>query len=267
MDFKITFSKTIVAGTVALLMSQSAGAALYISPADGLVWDKEPAANTQVKAKPASKEAPAEPAAKATEPAGEEVKAETAAKEPKAEPVSAPRKDAVIGFGSQIPLELAIKQVVPQGGCWKVNIDRDVSGRKVSWSGGDEWQSILNRVAGQHGFKAHIDEANCVIGIAPDGELAKQYAKPHVNVWHLDPAKSLRENLSAWADQAGWHLAWDTKMDFPIEYPARLFGPLAGEEGAVAQVLNTLLNSASPLKAEFKLGNRVIWIKESGFNR
>lgn len=60
-----------------------------------------------------------------------------------AAPVSAPVTDDVLtGFGSDLPLAIALQQVLPAG--YKVSFTKNVfPGTVVSWNGGKPWQDVL----------------------------------------------------------------------------------------------------------------------------
>lgn len=74
----------------------------------------------------------------------------------------------VSGFGKDMPLMTALKQVVPNG--WKAtkvgNVDLN---KKVSWRGGESWIAILDDLAGQNHFAANVNWNTKVLTITPVG--------------------------------------------------------------------------------------------------
>lgn len=60
------------------------------------------------------------------------------------------------GFGSDIPLYFAVRQIVPEGKAivFGEGIDQD---KIVSWSGGADWLSILKRTATDQGLTVQVD--------------------------------------------------------------------------------------------------------------
>ena len=58
---------------------------------------------------------------------------------------SARAADAIEGFGNNVPLALAVRQIVPPGHevTYGPGIDRNA---RVSWSGGADWQSVLRHI-------------------------------------------------------------------------------------------------------------------------
>ena len=68
-----------------------------------------------------------------------------------AAPVAAMAEEGKIeGFGTDIPLSFAVKQIVPEG--FQVSFGTGVDqSAKVSWKGGDDWHAVLERMAsGSH---------------------------------------------------------------------------------------------------------------------
>ncbi len=57
----------------------------------------------------------------------------------------APQYANAVGFGKELPLELALSQVIPSGFNYELgqNIDQ---GRMVSWDGGEPWNIVLNNM-------------------------------------------------------------------------------------------------------------------------
>lgn len=152
---------------------------------------------------------------------------------------------ALQGWADQIPLSLALEQVVPSG--WKVETKGVDTTKTVSWKGGRSWHAIVGDLAYGNRFDARIDWVDQTVSLGPVGSLAPSMAgspapvrketgapetapvvaiapapavrpevvtTPVVNLppppppvvsWTLDPSMTLKENVEAWAKKAGWN--------------------------------------------------------------
>jgi len=74
--------------------------------------------------------------------------------------VNAP--DVIEGFGSQIPLAIALTQIIPAKYGYKFagNIN---PGRLVSWQGGKPWIQVLDDLLAAHGMRASISRNVVVV--------------------------------------------------------------------------------------------------------
>jgi len=74
-------------------------------------------------------------------------------------------------FGSDIPLESAAKQIVPEGYTvdYGAGVDRST---EVSWGSAADWQSALSSAVAKKGMKAEIGSGTVVIIKAPKAETA-----------------------------------------------------------------------------------------------
>ena len=167
-----------------------------------------------------------------------------------------------LGFGKDIPLSMAVKQIIPPE--YKVHIDYGLGDKLVSWSGGEEWQKVLADALDDHSLAYHVNENDLIVGISYDAELARYMALPVPQVWHLKDVQSLRENLAEWSERAGWKLVWELDVDYPIEHQATF----TGEFFKVFQVvIDRYKDFEVPLHAEFHTQNRVIEVTEAGYEQ
>ncbi len=171
-----------------------------------------------------------------------------------------------LGFGNNVPLSIAVDQIVPDG-CWKINIDDDLGDREVSWAGGKAWDQVLTESVKSAGLKIKINEAGCIIGIGNSLIIAEAMASSTSMVWHLKTDLSLSENLKVWAQRAGWKLQWDMSVDYPIEHSATLIGSFDGESGVFSRVIDSFVNANASIKAVLHESNRVIQIVEGGYEQ
>lgn len=77
-------------------------------------------------------------------------------------PDTEPKRDVVEGFGSDIPLIMAMHQIVPPGFGYSFENPVDPS-TKVTWDGGKPWNVILNTALAPHKLEAVISGKTVVI--------------------------------------------------------------------------------------------------------
>lgn len=150
-------------------------------------------------------------------------------------------KENVNGFADNIPLELAIQQVVPEG--WSLLYSDDVPRDKlVSWRGYKPWARVMKDLA---------DAANLFIEIQIDGSkilISKSNQKNKLGTlvhkasststktyamesksWHFRKGQYLSDEFSRMVGSVGWTLDWglgDTK-DWMIEADIIINGSLS----------------------------------------
>lgn len=83
--------------------------------------------------------------------------------------------DVISGFGSDLPLVIALQQVVPPG--YQYSFANGVSpGVSVSWEGGKPWQRVLSDMLGTHGLGYRLQGNTVVIGAFASPALPQQAA-------------------------------------------------------------------------------------------
>jgi len=96
------------------------------------------------------------------------------------------------GFGRDIPLESAAKQIVPEG--WNVDfaegVDRQAS---VSWSSAPDWRSALTSAVSRRGYSAQFGSSSVVI--TKGGRVAQLPDAPK-------PVRKAKEDKPAEAERA-----------------------------------------------------------------
>lgn len=86
---------------------------------------------------------------------------------------SSPAMAAFEGFGQDIPLESAARQIVPEG--FTVDFGDGVDPKTpVSWSSASDWQSALRSAVSKRGYSAQIGSSTVVISKA--AEAPRPYA-------------------------------------------------------------------------------------------
>lgn len=95
------------------------------------------------------------------------------------------------GFGKDIPLEAAARQIVPQG--WTVDFGEGVDrNAKISWSGAKDWKTALSNAVASRGYVAQFGSSSVVI--AKGGRVAQAPDSPKTS---RRPAKESKESVSA----------------------------------------------------------------------
>lgn len=208
---------------------------------------------------------------------------------------------ALKGWADDVPLSLALGQVVPSG--FKVvKKDGFADDRLVSWKGGKSWNSVLSSLTFGYKFDAKIDWINQVVEIGPIGSIqassvpAKEVATatvvdlpaveaqrpavvarppvvapmPMVKSFATIPGRSLRENIEAWAEKESkntgltWTVVWEG-ADYPVVASATFNGDFNDPAGPIATIIAAYDDSDQPLIAELTLKDRVIHVKNRNY--
>ena len=92
------------------------------------------------------------------------------------------------GFGNDIPLESAAKQIVPEGYTvdYGAGVDKSTS---VSWGSSNDWQGALSSAVAKKGLKAEIGTGTVVIVKAPETS-----ARPYSSTPSRDMVQKKRDN-------------------------------------------------------------------------
>lgn len=166
--------------------------------------------------------------------------------------------------GNDVPLTSAVRQIVPQGGCWVLKVEPGIGSKPISWEGrGRAWRDVLERALRAEGLSVVMDAGTCTIAIARTQSLATSMLNGG-GMFTLNPSQTLRENLTRWAAESGWRLIWDVEgLDYIVEVDATLFGSFEGPDGVLAKVLNYYKDAETPLRGLFTAdgsGMRVVRI-------
>lgn len=205
----------------------------------------------------------------------------------------------VDGFGDDVPMSLAVKQIVPDGMRITFGNGVDVN-RTVSWNGGGgEWKTVLEGLARQNGLVTTYvgDEVRLTVQGAPSqvsampapaggksagitiepyrggGSAApaapeagwEEYKAPApapmAAAWQAPAGESLRTILSDWATRGGWSLAWETGFEYRINNPIAFQGNFVDAAGALVRSLRDVRPAVS---AEFYSVNKVLVVRSVG---
>jgi hypothetical protein len=184
--------------------------------------------------------------------------------------VPAPAAGATVqGFASQIPLALALRQILPVG--YNFSIDQDVSmDTLVSYKGGKPWRDTVGDMLATAGLAGReqgmtftvshvpmtVEADKGAIAPAPalslshsqNPALAMPYIAPVVahddvvpsfNVssadgWAAERGDTLRKVLTEWCRRSNVELQWQAEYDYPVEASVHFS---AGFEDAVRELL------------------------------
>lgn len=76
-----------------------------------------------------------------------------------------PAGEVLSGFAKDVPLVMALQQIVPPGYQYSFSTGVD-AGTSVSWEGGKPWQGVLSDMLGSHGLGYNIQNSTIVVGAA-----------------------------------------------------------------------------------------------------
>lgn len=156
---------------------------------------------------------------------------------------TSPATDIVHGFAKQVPLAVALRQILPAGYGFSVDPDVDL-GVLISFQGGKPWRNTLRdalepaglviREQGQMVAVGHAMVAASVstpiiapiptpqMVAVPAGTLAPVVATdsksvPAVEDWHAERGDKLHKVIESWAQRAGIELNWMAEYDYPLQ--------------------------------------------------
>lgn len=177
----------------------------------------------------------------------------------------------VEGFGKDIPLAIALRDIAPPNFAYAFN-PREIAGTKISWRGGKPWPEVLQAALAQQNLDAVIDGNNMTIfsrqaDIAPVTPIVTEQPQPSPTAdpvplvesnppvvaentnpvppvvdmkqnqkWSARPGSTLRQTLESWSKVAGTEINWSTPYDYPI-------GNAFYFEGSFTNAVDSLLSS------------------------
>jgi len=181
----------------------------------------------------------------------------------------------VLKGGSDVPLSTALRTILPKG--WHADKEHEVDfAMPLSWERGEEFTSVLTTIAYKHRLsiliswrskKIHVRAAceNKPLTLPRPADSKDATVKPMpsvatdtLNTWFLSTDKTLKENLQAWSQKAGWQVVWKIKdTDFRVTHNTTLKGSFME---AVEQVVTAYENGNTPISANLYDTDRVIEI-------
>jgi hypothetical protein len=215
-------------------------------------------------------------------------------------PAQSPAQVVVQGFGDNLPLAIALQQIVPVH--VHMDIDPTVADTMVSWRGGRQWKDVVSEMARSVNLVANIDDSTVTIrraavqhasagspmSILPGAASSQAGAvavtpvaapaplvnpsqitvgapivsKGSMEVWEVRTGKTLREELNLWAERAQWRVIYKMTMDYPIESSAVFVGDF---EEAVKKLMQAMQMAKPAPRAGFAPDNRtLVIVSEAG---
>jgi hypothetical protein len=209
----------------------------------------------------------------------------------------------VQGFGAQIPLALALRQILPVG--YNFTIDPSVSmDTLVSYQGGKSWRETLKDMLFPVGLAPHEQGSTVTVdrnvAAAPSTTITTPSPVPSVGTgldtislsgssraaplassrvtadvpsmnvgaadgWTADRGETLRKVLTNWCRRSGVELQWLAEYDYPMEASAHFSG---GFEDAVRSLLAGFENAhpqpVAELHANSGAGQMLLVIQARG---
>lgn len=151
---------------------------------------------------------------------------------------SVPTEEPVLeGFGKDIALVLALRDIVPAGYALSFSNPAD-AGKRISWRGGKVWHDVLNDALAPIGL-THVMAGSAVviqpIGAAAPAPVAEaqpvQTSSPTPPVmveskqeWSARPGHTLHEVIESWSKTANVDLQWMSPYDYPINNTFKYVG-------------------------------------------
>ena len=172
-------------------------------------------------------------------------------------PAPVVNENVVQGFATQVPLPIALRQVLPIG--YTFSIDPGINmDTLVSYKGGRSWRETLKDMLTDAGLVAHEQGKQVAVGsatpVAASGPIslapaqilpiapARNIAPPAhvltmpasaempashgvvVSGWSAQRGDTLRQVLTDWCHRASVELQWQAEYDYPVEASVRFNG-------------------------------------------
>ncbi len=171
-------------------------------------------------------------------------------------------KDAKViqGFGNDVPLVLAIRQIIPTNRAFAFDKGVNLS-KKISWNGGDGWDKILSDTLAKAQLRAY--ERDGIIIIAPASVItSKAVATPssakyiklpeppqyteiktvdivqqneNMPIWQAHKGQTLNNIIKLWSERENVQILWNTNYDYRLHKNLKLTGTY---EDALASLLD-----------------------------
>ena len=162
------------------------------------------------------------------------------------------------GFGTDIPLVIAVRQIVPEDYTYAFDIDVNMSER-VSWDGGEPWIDVLDKTLADQGMKADLNGNAIRISLIPASQAMK--------TTHSHKPMTLKHVSMQPAQNAEVEMHHETKSvvktDKPVIEPIKdheMMAPVSETEAEVEEVAAAeetqkqdklaMFKKAEPVKAE-----------------
>lgn len=205
---------------------------------------------------------------------------------------ASPSSEIVHGFARQVPLAVALREILPAGYAFSIDADVDM-GILVSFQGGRPWRDTLRdslepaglvmREAGQMVTIGRADSM-AIAPAMPVKTSSRALPSPHLvevpvvqnaqstaspvpltEPWRADRGDNLHRILETWCSRAGVELDWMAEYDYPLQASISFSGSF---EEAVRSLLSGFENAHPQPIAELhinsNLGQKVLVIGTRG---
>ncbi len=143
-----------------------------------------------------------------------------------------------VGFGADMPLAFALRQVVPEG--YTQSFGKNVNlGARVSWNGGKPWNQVVTDMVAPLGLYLNIEGQKAFISTAPPSTqqrslqsgagaaptaliqgktnpTAPRLTEQNVQFWQGYQGQSVRDILIEWAPKANIELVWEATGHYKL---------------------------------------------------
>jgi hypothetical protein len=161
---------------------------------------------------------------------------------PAAMPSATSSTDVVRGFAKQVPLAVALRQILPAGYGFSVDPDVDL-GVLISFQGGKPWRDTLRDALEPAGLTMHEQGQMVTVGHPATTAMTENVAAPAplpaphtvdmspgsavqavdvnkgpaIEDWHAERGDNLHKVIENWAARAHIELNWVAEYDYPLQ--------------------------------------------------
>lgn len=169
----------------------------------------------------------------------------------------------ISGFGRDLKLSEAIKQIVPVG--WHAFLKEDMATRAgkfgpVNWKGGRRWIEVLDIFANDQNLVIDVDwtKKHLYVGEKQLSTAANNVKNAKQEKWSFRAGDKISDVVSIWCKTNGWTLAWDAQ-EIVAEVDVTVDGQF---EMVVEMIVDALNRGGAGIRAIFYDANRVLRITE-----
>jgi hypothetical protein len=196
--------------------------------------------------------------------------------------------EPVRGFGRDVPMSAAMRQVVPDG--WSVSYGVGVDAeQRVNWRGAEDWRQVVDGVASSRGLTVSYEAEQRSVRVTRSGDPAARAPGPvaagrggfvmmpyrqgapagdgwqsygqapaaAAGAWRADKDRALRSVLAEWAERAGWQIVWNSGFEYKLESGAAFGGDFIQASG---DLLRSMQSARPAVVGTFYRGNRTLVI-------
>lgn len=156
--------------------------------------------------------------------------------------------EPVVGFGEDIPIEVALRQILPD---MMLNDERDMKKTLVSWKsdGGTRKDALRSIRSFEKNLVMVVDGSKSHVYLMQRKEGKRFASIVEDKLWRVAVTDArLDKSLARWAKEAGFSFRWDADRHVLVSASSEFRGSL---EAAVNELLSTpgIKNSDYPLEA------------------